>query len=363
MNSRIELLRRSLPAKGLDAILVSNSYNRRYLTGFKAMETTLSATAGHVLVSDQAAYLLTNPIHAEQARAEVFGVEVLVYEREPYLAAANAARDAGVKRLGFEPESLTLTAFRALERAAGSNIELITAENAVEDLRARKDADEITLVHKAAEITDRAFVEVTSGLREGTTEAELAWQLEKTMRELGAEALAFDTVVGAGPNAALPHAIPSAKPIKAGEPVVIDMGARYEGYCADLTRTICIGQTGERFRRIYDIVLRAQLAAESAIQAGQTASEADAFARRVIDDAGFGAAFNHSLGHGVGLAVHEIPRVGKDSPAVLEEGMIVTVEPGIYIPGWGGVRIEDTVVIKDNGIEILSQAPKEVLPG
>ncbi|MCL5257559.1 MAG: aminopeptidase P family protein [Chloroflexi bacterium] len=362
MDSRIELLCRSLPAKGLDAILVSNPYNRQYLTGFKARETDLSSSAGQVLATGQGVYLFTNPILAEQAKIETSGLELVVYEREPYVAIANAARGAGVKTLGFEPDSLTAAAFRALEQAAGKDIKLIATENAVEELRVRKDPEEITLIHKAVEITDRAFVEVTTGLTEGTTEAVLAWELEKAMRELGAEALAFDMVVGAGPNAALPHAIPSGKPIKAGEPVVIDMGARYEGYCADLTRTICIGQTSEQFRRIYDIVLRAQLAAESSIQAGQTASEADAFARRVIEDAGFGAEFNHSLGHGVGLAVHEVPRIGKDSPAVLEEGMVITVEPGIYIPGWGGVRIEDTVVVRESGIEILSQAPKEVFP-
>lgn len=356
------MLRQSLPAKGLDAILVSNSYNRRYLSGFKAMETTLSASAGHVLVAGQTAYLLTNPIHAEQARVETSGVEVVVYEREPYVAVANTAREAGIERLGFEPDSLTVTAFRALQRAAESDMELIATENVTENLRARKDPGELRLIHQAVDIADRAFVEVTSRLVGGTTEAELAWELEKTMRELGAEALAFDIVVGAGSNAALPHAIPSNKPIEPGEPVVIDMGARYEGYCSDLTRTICIGHTDEQFRRIYDIVLRAQLAAESSIQAGQTAEEADGFARKLIEEAGYGAEFNHSLGHGLGLCVHEFPRVGKDSTVVLEEGMVVTVEPGIYIPGWGGVRIEDTVVIQDNRVEIMTKAPKEVFP-
>lgn len=363
MNSRIGRVRTILQQEGLDAALISNSFNRRYLTGFRAMETTLGATAGHVLVTPQSAFLLTNPIHYEQAKAEARGVEVLLYRKEAFALIVETARRAGVKRLAFEPDSLTVTSFRALEKAAGDDVEPVPLGDSLERLRATKDAEETGFIRRAVEIADQAIAQVTAGLEEGITEQELAWRLEKAVREMGAESVAFDLVVAAGPNGALPHAIPSPRPIAAGEPVVIDMGARVEGYNSDLTRTICIGEPGERFRQVYGIVLGAQLAAEKAIRAGQTADEADAFARRVIDDAGYGENFDHSLGHGVGLAVHEYPRVGKESEAILEEGMVITVEPGIYIAGWGGVRIEDTVIVQENGVEVLTKAPKEVFSG
>ncbi|MBI4336831.1 MAG: aminopeptidase P family protein [Chloroflexi bacterium] len=208
------------------------------------------------------------------------------------------------------------------------------------------------------EIADQAFQQVASAIQVGETERSVAWRLEKAMRELGAEGLSFDIIVAAGPNAALPHHHPSERPIGAGEPVVIDFGSRYEGYCSDTTRTICLGPADDTFRKVYDIVLGAQLTAIATVQAGMTAGQADSIARDIIKQAGYGDNFGHSLGHGIGLAVHEYPRVGPKAEAALEEGMVFTIEPGIYVPGWGGVRIEDTVVLEKGKVRSLNTSSK-----
>ncbi|HID96168.1 MAG TPA: peptidase M24 family protein, partial [Candidatus Latescibacteria bacterium] len=192
----------------------------------------------------------------------------------------------------------------------------------------------------------------------GMTEKEVAWELESFMRTHGAEKAAFDLIVASGPNGALPHVTASERAIRAGEPIVMDLGCVVEGYHSDMTRTICLGQPDARFREIYQLVLSAQLAAEEAIRPGMTGREADAIARRIIEEAGYGEQFGHGLGHGVGLAIHEKPTLGKLSEDVLEPGMVFTVEPGIYIPGWGGVRIEDMVVLREDGVEVLTQASK-----
>jgi len=203
-------------------------------------------------------------------------------------------------------------------------------------------------------------------MRPGMTELEVSWIIESYMRTRGAEGVAFELIVAGGPNGARPHARASDRPLRAGEPIVIDMGARLNGYCSDLTRTFCLGQPNEpeRFWEVYNTVLRAQTAAEVALRPGMTGQEGDAVARDLITAAGYGAAFGHGLGHGVGLAVHEEPRLSRVNLSPLAVGSLVTVEPGIYLPGWGGVRIEDVVLITDSGVEVLTRAPKEpILPG
>ena len=363
MKDRIEKVRWLLEAGDVDAILVSGPYNRRYLTGFRAMESTLGESAGHALVTRNNAYLFTNLLHSEQAKIETSDVEVVTYQSEPYECVATVLQGDEVKKLGFEGDAMAVRDYLALSKAMDHEVELIDMQTALAPLRAVKDEDELAKIRRAVEVADAAFNYVSARLVDGITERDVAWVLEKYMRDKGAEGVAFDTIVASGPNGALPHAIPGDRVIEEGEAIVIDMGATVEGYRSDLTRTLCLGTPDARFRSIYDIVLKANLAAEAQIRAGQTGMEADGIARKIIDEAGYGAEFYHSLGHGVGLAVHESPTLRKKCETVLEENMVVTIEPGIYIPGWGGVRIEDTVIIKADGVEVLTKAPKEVTPG
>jgi len=228
----------------------------------------------------------------------------------------------------------------------------------VESLRAVKEAEEIDLITQAAQIADRALESIGPRLQPGATEKEVAWELEKSIRNLGSESIPFDIIVASGPNAALPHARPTERVINRGEPIVIDIGARCGGYCSDISRTICLGTPDDTFNRVYDAVLGAQLAAIAIINQGMSGDEADSVARAVIAESGYGEAFGHALGHGVGLAPHELPRLGPGSTDRLVDGMVFTIEPGIYLRGWGGVRIEDTVIIENGKIEVISQARK-----
>jgi Xaa-Pro aminopeptidase len=221
-----------------------------------------------------------------------------------------------------------------------------------------KDAGEIELIKQAVDITDRAFEYIDNSIKPGMTELEVAWELEKFQRENGSQSMPFEVIVASGPNSALPHAKPTEKEIISGESIVIDMGARVGHYCSDFTRTLCIGEPDDTYKKVYDTVLGAQLAAIALIKGGISGKEADGYARTVIEEAGYGDLFGHSLGHGTGLAAHENPRVGPNSDDILSDGMVFSVEPGIYIPGWGGVRIEDLAVIENGAINILSKGRK-----
>ena len=252
-----------------------------------------------------------------------------------------------------------------MEKALGegdAHRELVALSEDIGRMRQVKDDAEVELLTRAVEISDQAFEAVAPRIEAGVTEEEVAWELEKEMRERGAEALAFDIIVAAGPNGALPHHRAGERPIQEGDAVVIDMGAQYRGYCSDLSRTIAIGEPDETFGRVYDTVLRAQLASEEAARLGMTGGECDAVARDLIAAEGYGDNFGHSLGHGVGLAVHEYPLVGPNAENELADGMVFTVEPGIYLSGWGGVRIEDMVVMENGRARVLSKAHKRPNP-
>ena len=266
-----------------------------------------------------------------------------------------------VKKLGFEAGDVTFTLHHQLRDALNKKqipIKLVPVNGLVESLRAVKEPEEIELITRAVEITDRAFEYIEETIRPGMTEKEVAWELEKFHREHGSQALPFEIIVAFGPNAALPHAKPSERKIDTGEPVVIDMGSRIEGYCSDLTRTICPGQPDDTYKKVYNIVLGAQLAAEELISEGMSGAEADGFARTVIGEAGYAEAFGHSLGHGVGLAEHEHPRLGPNSKDTLIAGMVFSIEPGIYLPGWGGIRIEDLAVMEKDKVRVLTKSKK-----
>jgi Xaa-Pro aminopeptidase len=254
----------------------------------------------------------------------------------------------------------TLKDWTKAARKAG--FKLKPTSGLVEELRIVKDADELAAIRRAVHLTDEAFAHFVAVVKPGMTEKEGAWVIEEYMRRHGADKIAFDLIVAGGPNGALPHAIPGDRKFQRGEPIVVDIGCRIDNYHSDLTRTICLGQApDDQFKKVYDTVLKAQKAAEKKIKAGIKGKRADAFARSVIEKANaeWGKTFGHGLGHGVGLAVHEGPRASKLSKDVYKPNMTLTIEPGIYIAGWGGVRIEDLVVIQENAVEVLSQATKE----
>ena len=350
---RIQRLRQRLDEEELDGILVSSAENRRYLSGF-------TGSAGHLLISAADAVLATDFRYVEQAANQSPDFRIERIGRDPWFV--GLAQEMDVRRVGFESDDLTVAfhsaLLKALDGAEGEKPELVPTTEIVQKLRAVKDQGELELLTRAVAIADEAMDRVAPTIEPGVTEGAVAWELERTMRELGAESVSFEVIVGTGPNGALPHHRADDTVIKAGDAVVIDMGASHEGYCSDLTRTWIVGEADDTFKRVYDTVLRAQLAAEEAVTSGSTGGEADEIARDIIAEAGYGDEFGHSLGHGVGLAVHEHPRVAANSEDVLEDGTVFTVEPGIYLSGWGGVRIEDIVVMENGRARVLSRAAK-----
>ncbi len=356
MSLKLQKLRQQLDEEELDGILISSPENRRYMSGF-------TGSAGWLLVSRDDATLATDFRYIEQAGNQAPDFNIHRIQRGlGWLPEWTA--EHGVKRIGFESQDITVSVhgafMKAVEEAENSNNpELVPTSGIVEKLRIFKDANELALLTEAIRIADEAIDEVGPRIEPGITEEAVAWELEKAMRERGAEMISFDTIVGAGPNGALPHHRADETVIKPNDAIVIDMGAKYQGYCSDLTRTFFIGEPDDKFRKIYNIVLQAQLEAEEQVTAGMTGKECDAIARDIIADAGHGDDFGHSLGHGVGLAVHEYPHVGPTAEEdVLEDGMVFTIEPGIYLPGWGGVRIEDIVVLENGKARVISKARK-----
>ena len=356
MSLKLQKIRQKIEEEDLDGILISSPENRRYMSGF-------TGSAGWLLISRDDATLATDFRYVEQAGNQAADFNILRIQRGlGWLPEWTAEHD--VKRIGFEKQNVTVSVFEALQKAVdetenSNHPELAPTAGIVEELRVYKDADEIALLTEAIRIADEAIDAVAPRIEPGVTEESVAWELEKAMRERGAEMISFDTIVGAGPNGALPHHRADESIIKPNDAIVIDMGAKYQGYCSDLTRTVFVGEPDAKFREIYGIVLEAQLTAEERVTSGMTGKEADAIARDIIADAGYGDDFGHSLGHGVGLEVHESPHVGPTAEEeTLEDGMVFTIEPGIYLPGWGGVRIEDIVVLENGKARVISKASK-----
>ncbi|MCX7706748.1 MAG: Xaa-Pro peptidase family protein [Anaerolineae bacterium] len=353
INARLTRLRDVLSNLGADGLLVSQPEDRYYLSGF-------SGSSGWLLITQQGAWIATDFRYFEQVAQEcpdytLVKVTTTLGEILPGMLA-----DAGVRRLAFQSDHATFDDVQTWSKAV-PEIEWVPTKALVSGLRARKDEHEAAALRAAIALADEAFVAAMGQVRPGMTERELAWIIESYMRTHGAQAASFEIIVAGGPSGAKPHAKPTDAPLVAGQPIVIDMGARLNGYCSDLTRTICLGQPADpdKFWSVYNTVLQAQTAAEAAIRPGMSGPDADAVARQVITEAGYGEFFGHGLGHGVGLAVHELPRLSRISTDTLAPGNFVTVEPGIYLPGWGGVRIEDIVMVTENGVEVLTQAPKE----
>ena len=329
-------------------LLVTGRANVRYLTGLD------SSNAAVLVEPDGGATLYTDFRYAEAARA-LAGVDVVQTGR--YLAQELGTILAG-RRVAFEAEQLS---FADHARLAAGGVELVPASGDVERLRAVKDAGEIEAIRRAAELSDEVFRALAASPLAGRSERDVAWEAERRLRELGASAVAFDVAVASGPNGALPHAHPGERRIGPGELVVLDAGCVVDGYCSDCTRTFATGEPPSELQRAYAVCLEAQLAGLAAVRPGATGGEVDAAARDVIEAAGLGERFGHGLGHGVGLDVHEGPLLRSGSEDVLEPGNVVTVEPGVYLPGVGGVRIEDLVLVTEGGCERLTTAPKELV--
>jgi Xaa-Pro aminopeptidase len=352
--SRLQGIRQSLAQQELDAFIVSQPENRRYLSGF-------TGSAGWLLISGKEAIIAVDFRYVEQAGKESPDFDVVHVKGDLADWLPNLASDSGFKKIGFEADYVPFAIYQQLCRAVGNGdheIQLVPTSSLVESLRAVKGPEEIKFIVEAVKLADAAFDQAKSVIRPRTSEKEIAWELEKFLRQSGSEAMPFDIIVASGANAALPHAKPSEKVILENEPVVIDLGARVNGYCSDLSRTFCLGDSDKTFSKIYDIVLGAQLTALAAIVAGMSGDQADRLARTVVEESGYGDAFGHGLGHGVGLGAHESPRLGPNSSDLLTDGMVFTVEPGIYIAGWGGVRIEDTVVMENGKVKVLTRADK-----
>ncbi|HWP35050.1 MAG TPA: Xaa-Pro peptidase family protein [Thermodesulfobacteriota bacterium] len=360
--SRARLARAAgiVTARGLDALLVTSLENLRYLSGFTGSDGALLVTA------DGQGRFLTDARYETQAAQETRDVTIAVYRRK-LEGIADAVRGAGVARVGFEAAALSYEAAESLRRllagpesgGGGVALEPVPAE-ALWPLRMRKEPEELERMRRAIAIAAEALAHTLELAREGVRELDLALELEFAMRRRGAERIAFDTIVASGIRSALPHGRASEKKLAAGEFLTIDYGACYQGYHSDETWTGVLGEATPEQRRVFAVVKEAHDAGIAAVRPGVRASEVDAAARRVIEAAGYGRQFGHGTGHGIGLAVHEAPAVNATSPVVLEPGMVITVEPGIYLPGWGGVRLEDMVLVTETGAEVLTRTPKEL---
>ncbi|MBW2062018.1 MAG: aminopeptidase P family protein [Deltaproteobacteria bacterium] len=339
---------------GLSSLWIARPENRRYLSGFTAMDPQLNETSGSLLITLRNQYLLTDSRYEIQAAREAQGYTVVCSGPGPIPALARLVKKNRIAKLGFEGDHVTVTTHQELADLL-KGVQTVPVNYLVERLRLIKDSHEVRKIVRALRITEAALTETLNFLQPGRTEKEAARYLEETMVDLGAEGPAFETIVASGPNAALPHAVPSGRRIKESEPVIIDCGARYKGYAADMTRTVFLGRPRLLMKRIYQVVRQAQLMALQNIKPGLTTGQADAYARDVIEAAGYGPNFGHSLGHGVGLATHEAPSLSQTRPVELLEGMVVTIEPGIYLKGRGGVRLEEMVLLKQNGCRLLNK--------
>lgn len=334
---------------GLDALLVTTAPNRRYLSGF-------SGSAGSLLISGRRRELFTDGRYTVQASQQAQGFDVHIASANPALRAIEFAHDNDLKRVGFDDSDVSVNLFRRLEAVPG--VKLAAAGGLVEGLRLTKDESELALMRRAIKIADEVMALAEESIKPGVTERSVAAKINAAFLEAGADGPGFETIVAGGRNSARPHHAPSNYAIAPGDPVVVDMGALVDGYHSDITRTFCAGGRTPGFMVVYDIVLAANRAGVGAAAAGASCAAVDATVRSIIESAGFGGYFDHGLGHGVGLEIHEGPRLAPGSEAVLESGMVHSIEPGIYLPDWGGIRIEDLVLVEAEHPQTLSQYPR-----
>jgi len=358
--NRVGALRTQLTSLGpapCDIAWILQPENRRYLSGFEAEDAQLTESSGSLFITREARLLVTDSRYTLEAEKQAAGFQIHTVKKGLVEDFPSILASTGTGTLGFEEHHLTWGLHLELSEkisACGLNVTMMPLNNMVEKLREVKDPEEVAALEASARAISAVLDELIPRLEPGLPERDVAWEIEKLAREAGAERTAFPPIVASGPNGALPHAVPGDRRLEPGEPIVLDVGVRLRGYCSDMTRTVFLGSPSDEFRNVYRTVRRAQLAALAEIRPGVESTLPDAAARQVIAESGYGDCFGHSLGHGVGLATHEQPRLGPRKPVELKKGMVVTVEPGIYLPGKGGVRLEEMVVIEDDGARRLT---------
>jgi len=354
---RIENFRKKLKNNNIDAFLILKEENREYLSGYTAEDTGFEESAGALIISADNLILATDSRFELQAAVESPLFEIRCYKSGIAETITEFLHETEYKKLGFESGRITYSQYCKIKEALNSeNIqtEFNPADELVNNLRTVKSEFEIKKIKQTLAIAEKAYLSMLSELKPGYTERETAWCLEKKMREYGADSLSFPPIVASGPNSALPHAIAGNRQIKINEPILFDWGAKLKGYCSDTSRTVVFGSPDDKFKEIYEILFHAQKIAIEAIKPGIGTRQIDSLARTHIEKKGYGKKFGHGLGHGVGLEIHEPPRVSPLKDVPLEPGMIVTIEPGIYLPDWGGIRLENMVLVTDDGASVLN---------
>lgn len=362
MLNRIRLLRDKFSEESIDALLINSKENKYYLTGFVDLSEYTGVDSA-VLVTGKNIYLIVEYSDEEKAKTKIKHCEVLVTTHKITLAdhVSQVAEDENIRILGIEKDNIKFKLHNEVTDKLQRQ-EIKPTTGLVEGLRIIKDEEEIEKITRAVKITDEAFDFILPHIKPGVTEKELALEIEFFMKRIkGAESLAFSTLIASGINSSMPHGTATDKKLAKGDLVIFDFGAKWDGYNSDMTRTVILDKPDKQQDKIYNIVLEAQLAGVNTARAGMKASELDAVARKIIKSYGYGKEFGHELGHGLGLRIHESPMLGDYDHTILEPNMVVTIEPGIYISGWGGVRIEETVVIKENGCRILTGSTKELI--
>ncbi|EMF0306951.1 aminopeptidase P family protein [Enterococcus hirae] len=352
MMLRVEKLRKKMQEENLDSFLITSPYNLRYLTNF-------TGTTGLAVITLEKAFFITDFRYTEQAAAQAQGFEIIKNVGPIFEEVADLVQKEGLRELGFEETTVSFLEYSVLEEIIDA--QLIPISGMIEELREIKDEEEIAIIEKACSIADLAYDHILKMIQPGMTEIEVANQLDFYMRSLGASGVSFETIVASGLRSAMPHGVASKKIIEQGNLITIDFGCYYEGYVSDMTRTFAIGDPGEQLKEIYQIVLEAQLAVLEVAKPGVTGKQLDAVARDYITKHGYGEAFGHSTGHGIGLEIHEGPNVSVRAEKQFVPGNIITDEPGIYLPGIGGVRIEDDLLITSDGNRVLTHSPKELI--
>ncbi|MDQ0231937.1 Xaa-Pro aminopeptidase [Metabacillus malikii] len=350
---KLEKIRNRFHELSIDGLLITSEFNRRYMTGF-------TGTSGLAIITETKAIFMTDFRYMEQAAKQVQQFEIIQHTGLLSEEVAKVAKELGIKKLGFEQDHLTYQQY-ALYKNALATTEFVPVSGAVEKLRLIKSPSEIKILKEATEIADAAYNHILTYVKPGIREIEVSNELEFFMRKNGATSSSFDIIVASGYRSALPHGVATEKVIEKGDFVTLDFGAYYKGYCSDITRTFAVGEPADELKKIYEVVLEAQKRGMAGIKPGMNGKEADALTRNYITEQGYGEYFGHSTGHGLGMEVHEGPALSVRSNTILEPGMVVTVEPGIYVAGLGGVRIEDDTVITDSGNESLSHSPKELI--
>ncbi|MGD7045564.1 M24 family metallopeptidase [Jeotgalibacillus proteolyticus] len=350
--SKVEQLRKQMAKHDLDGLMITSSYNRKYISNF-------TGSAGIAVISQEEAVFITDFRYTEQAADQAKEFTIVQHKGPIHQEVASQVERLGIKRLGFEQDHVVFGTYKQYEEAVQT--QLVPVSGVVEKLRLIKTDSEIKILKEAADIADAAFKHILDFIQPGKTELEVSNELEFFMRNAGAQSSSFDIIVASGERSALPHGVASNKIIQSGELITMDFGALHKGYVSDITRTVAVGEPSDQLKEIYQVTLDAQLLAMEKIRPGLTGKQADAIARDYISSKGYGEYFGHSLGHGIGLEVHEGPGLSSRSDIELLENMVVTVEPGIYIAGLGGVRIEDDTVITKNGNETLTHSTKDLI--